>query len=72
MPNSDGWELLRTLKQNEKTQDVPVIVCSIVDSIHLGLELGAEYCLRKPITRQELLDTLQKVVRPSLSTTLKS
>jgi CheY-like chemotaxis protein len=64
MPNSDGWQLLRALKQNRQTEDIPVVVCSIVEDIQQGLEMGAEYCLRKPITRQELLDTLKKLERP--------
>jgi signal transduction histidine kinase len=61
MPNSDGWQVLRDLKQNPGTRDLPVILCSIVEGVDQGLELGAAACLRKPITRDELLTALRKV-----------
>jgi CheY-like chemotaxis protein len=63
MPNSDGWQVLRELKQNPQTKDLPVILCSIVEGVEQGLELGAAACLRKPITRDELLTALRKVDR---------
>jgi signal transduction histidine kinase len=63
MPNSDGWQVLRELKQNPQTSHVPVILCSIVEGVEQGLELGAAACLRKPITRGELLTVLRKVDR---------
>ncbi len=63
MPHSDGWQILGALKGNPDTQDIPVILCSIVDGLERGLELGAAACLRKPVTREELLAALRKVVR---------
>ena len=61
MPNSDGWQILRALKQNPFTKDIPVILCSIVEGVELGLSLGAADCLRKPVTRDEVLNALRKV-----------
>ncbi len=61
MPNSDGWQVLRELKQNEWTKDIPIVLISIVESVEQGLELGADACLRKPITRDELLTALRKL-----------
>jgi signal transduction histidine kinase len=61
MPEYDGWQLLLDLKQHPKTQDIPVIVCSIVEGVNQGLKLGAASCLRKPITRDELLAALRSV-----------
>jgi CheY-like chemotaxis protein len=63
MPNSDGWQVLRALKQNPTTQDIPVVLCSIVEGVEQGLEMGAAACLRKPITRDEILEALRKVER---------
>ncbi|MGD9147814.1 MAG: GAF domain-containing protein, partial [Anaerolineae bacterium] len=51
MPNSDGWQVLRALKQNPVTKNIPVILCSIVEGVEQGLSLGAAECLRKPVTR---------------------
>ena len=63
MPHSDGWQILLALKENPQTRDIPVILCSIVEGLEQGLEQGAAACLRKPITREELLSVLRKVER---------
>ena len=63
MPHSNGWQILRALKENPQTKDIPVILCSIVEDLEQGLEQGAAACLRKPITREELLSALRKVER---------
>jgi CheY-like chemotaxis protein len=65
MPECDGFELLRRLKANDKTQDIPVIVVSGLgdtDSVVRCIELGAEDHLAKPFNN--LL--LQARVRASL------
>jgi signal transduction histidine kinase/CheY-like chemotaxis protein len=66
MPNADGWQVLRALKQNPSTKDIPVILCSIVDGVEQGLSLGAAEYLKKPVTRDELLEVLRKVERQTV------
>jgi signal transduction histidine kinase/CheY-like chemotaxis protein len=61
MPNMDGWQVLRSLKEDAATKDIPVILCSIVDGLDQGLGMGASACLQKPVTRDEMLDTLRKL-----------
>jgi signal transduction histidine kinase/CheY-like chemotaxis protein len=63
MPHSDGWQVLRALKQDPQTTDIPIILCSIVEGVEQGLKMGAAFCLRKPITRDELLHALRRVER---------
>ena len=63
MPNLDGWQVLRALKQDPQTKDIPVILCSIVEGLDQGLRMGADACLRKPVTRDEVLETLKKLER---------
>ena len=51
MPDMDGYEVLRRLKSDEKTRDVPVIMISAVgdlDSVVRCIEMGAEDYLPKP------------------------
>jgi CheY-like chemotaxis protein len=57
----DGWQVLRALRQEALTKDVPIILCSIVEGLDQGLKMGADLCLRKPVTRDEMLDALEKV-----------
>jgi signal transduction histidine kinase/CheY-like chemotaxis protein len=68
MPEMDGWQVLQSLKQNPKTKDIPVIMCSIVEDLKQGLEQGAAICLQKPVTRDEVLDALEKIERWRLKT----
>jgi PAS domain S-box-containing protein len=59
MPEMDGLEFCRRLKQDKRTRDVPVLLVSAVrtadeDSLH-GLVAGADDYLEMPFRRQELL-----------------
>ncbi len=51
MPVMDGFEVLRRLKENPETRDIPVIVISAsndLKSVVQGIKLGAEDYLPKP------------------------
>jgi CheY-like chemotaxis protein len=62
MPGMDGWELIKTLKHEPRTADVPVIAISIEDHKARGFQLGAADFLQKPVSRDALLDSLQRVM----------
>lgn len=59
MPKKDGWQVLRELKNTPETQDIPVIVLSIVDDKRLGFSLGAAEYLIKPVDKEVLLRKLK-------------
>jgi signal transduction histidine kinase/ActR/RegA family two-component response regulator len=61
MPEMDGWQVINSLKQQEELSEVPVIVLSVVDDRHRGLELGAIDVLTKPINKDSLLTALGKL-----------
>ena len=61
MPHKDGWEILRELKADAATQDIPIIVVSIVDNKHLGYRLGAFDYLLKPFDREAILAALARI-----------
>jgi signal transduction histidine kinase/CheY-like chemotaxis protein len=63
MPVMDGWEVLAALKRDPQTKDVPVILCSIVEDLEKGLSMGAAAGVCKPLTRNDLLEALEKVER---------
>jgi PAS domain S-box-containing protein len=54
----DGWELLGRLKQIPGLQRVPVVIISIVADRGKGFALGAAAVMQKPISRQELYESL--------------
>jgi len=66
MPRKDGWQVLRELKGDPETQDIPVIVLSIVDDHRLGFSLGAAEYIIKPVEKDVLLrklKTLEKTTK---------
>jgi CheY-like chemotaxis protein len=62
MPTMDGWQVLRNLKQNPTTKNIPVIVCSVLKEPDLATSLGATTYLKKPVDRLELLTTLERIL----------
>ncbi len=54
MPGMDGWAVLQQLKADPETQDIPVIMLTMVDDKNIGFALGATDYLTKPIDRGRL------------------
>jgi DNA-binding response OmpR family regulator len=57
MPNMDGWELIKQIKKNPKTQDVRIIALTGRNKdadVRKGYELGADYYITKPFTGAQL------------------
>jgi signal transduction histidine kinase/DNA-binding response OmpR family regulator len=58
LPKKDGWEVLRELKEDAVTRDIPVVIVSIVDEPERGFSLGAADYLLKPLDREDFLRRL--------------
>ncbi len=58
MPYRDGWSVLKELKGNSDTADIPVIIISIIDDRARGFNLGVDAYMVKPINRAALLQSL--------------
>ncbi len=58
LPEMDGCDILRTLKANHETTNIPVIMLSakgeVLDRV-LGLELGADDYITKPFSPREVV-----------------
>lgn len=61
MPGIDGWAVLESLKSDQETRNIPVIVCSIVEDIERGYNLGASDYLVKPILEEDLVNSLDRL-----------
>ncbi|MEJ5309514.1 MAG: GAF domain-containing protein [Anaerolineae bacterium] len=64
MPGKDGWQIIRELKSDPETRDIPIIVCSIISEADKGLSMGVADYLVKPVTEQDLLDALIRLEHP--------
>src|SRR5581483_11121168 len=56
-----SWDLLRDLKQDSATHDIPIYVVTVVDNRQKALALGADGFQAKPIDRIWLLDQLNMI-----------
>ena len=68
LPELDGLEVCRRLKENKLTANIPVIMLTAkdeeIDKV-LGLELGADDYVTKPFSMRELLSRVKAVLRRS-------
>jgi two-component system alkaline phosphatase synthesis response regulator PhoP len=66
MPELDGWEVLKQLKRNPRTSLIPVVFLTAkgtdIDEV-LGLELGADDYIVKPISIPKLLARIKTILR---------
>ncbi len=66
LPGTSGIELARRLKQNELTQDIPIIMLTAKgeeDNKIQGLDVGADDYITKPFSPRELVARLKAVLR---------
>lgn len=66
LPQVDGLELCKTLRREESTRDIPIIMvtakASEMDRV-IGLELGADDYLTKPFSPRELVLRVKALLR---------
>ena len=62
LPDISGWEILQALKKDERVQNIPVLIASVVDEPVLGVSLDAADYLVKPISRGQLQESLNKIL----------
>ncbi len=61
LPKKDGWSVLKELKENPQTKDIPVILISIMGDKNLGYGLGAFEYFVKPITNENLQEAFERL-----------
>ena len=68
MPNMDGWDTLKAIRNNKKTQYIPVIMITAVSEdqkVVSGLKIGADDYIVKPFILPNLLARIEAVLRRS-------
>jgi len=65
MPNMDGFELIRSLRENPQYRDLPVIILSSLgdqDSMATGRSLGVQSYLMKPFSLEKIQYEVSKYI----------
>lgn len=66
MPNMNGYELCRWIKNNPNTQHVPVVICTSKGEEfdrYWGMKQGADAYIAKPFRPDEMLETVKQLLR---------
>ena len=66
MPQMDGFEMIRQLRESSQFSSVPLIACSASvfdDHQHHSIEAGADDFLPKPVESKKLLEKLRKYLK---------
>ncbi len=61
MPSVDGWDVLARLRHHPATQQIPIVVCTILPQQELASLLGAAAFLQKPVSQQAFLEALDRL-----------
>ena len=68
MPNLDGWETLKAIRQNSKISKIPIIMLTSVSDTNKqvsGLKFGADDYIVKPFILPNLLARIEALLRRS-------
>jgi CheY-like chemotaxis protein len=68
LPGMAGWDVLSAVKADPSIAATPVVVVSVLDERSRGMALGASAYLVKPVSRDDVLVALRRVVRPGATT----
>ncbi len=66
MPRMSGFEVCRRIKDNAKTQDIPVVMVTALNEmgdVEKGIDSGADDFLSKPVNKLELLTRVKSLLR---------
>ncbi|MBV9495215.1 MAG: response regulator, partial [Acidobacteria bacterium] len=67
LPGIEGWEVLRRLRAEDATRDIPVVILSVVDNRDLGMAVGADDYFVKPVDWPRLMRRLAELTRETRS-----
>ncbi|SMF04621.1 response regulator receiver modulated diguanylate cyclase [Alteromonadaceae bacterium Bs31] len=65
LPGVNGYEVCRTLKEDEQTSSIPVILISVCEKeqlLHFSQQVNANACLQKPLKKEQLVATIRRYI----------
>jgi CheY-like chemotaxis protein len=67
LPKVHGFDVLKELKENEETKDIPIIVLTNlerIEDVERALELGATtYLVKANYTLEEVIEKIKKALK---------
>ena len=66
MPNMNGYELCRWIKNSPHTKEIPVIICSSKGEEfdrYWGMKQGADAYITKPFRPMDMIGTVKQLLR---------
>jgi CheY-like chemotaxis protein len=67
MPDDDGWEACRKIKESKETSDIPVVMFTVrtsEDSVERSLKYAnADAQINKPFDKKDLLNTIEHLLK---------
>jgi len=70
MPGNDGYKVIRSLKNDDRYKEIPVIFLTGVsdkESVMKGLSMGAADYIVKPFENNKLIECIEKQLGPSVT-----
>jgi DNA-binding response OmpR family regulator len=61
LPGMDGWDVLKYLKYDSETSNIPVIVVSMLDEAEVGFSLGVVDYFVKPVEKKTFVAALNNL-----------
>jgi len=61
LPGMNGWEVLRSLKDNGGTCHIPVVMCSGLEEVRCALREGADGYMQKPVRYGQFLKMMENI-----------
>ena len=68
MPERGGWEVLRELRADPETREIPVVVVTVVEQAESPTEAAVDAYITKPVDKDSLLSVLARLPNVEKST----
>jgi len=62
MPNMDGFEVCKILRSDERTQNIPIVIVSIIADREKAEIMGARAYILKPFSPRTLIEQVKEVL----------
>ena len=63
LPDTDGFNIFKTLKQDNRTKDIPIIFITVKEGEkEAGIKMGADGYIIKPFNEEDIKKTIKSVI----------